>query len=98
MATLAGVLADLAEEGTLHGDIKPDNPFWYNDGPVLGDFGIAASADARPGQIRVGGKLGTANFIAPEMRERRSGAKADVYLLSRPSTAGPARRPARPGP
>jgi serine/threonine protein kinase len=42
IAFLAGVLARLAAQGTYHRDIKPANLFWWDGGPVLADFGIAA--------------------------------------------------------
>ncbi|QIZ01264.1 protein kinase [Streptomyces sp. S1D4-11] len=88
ITTLAGALAGLAEEGTFHRDIKPDNLFWYDGGPVLADFGIAAFADDRPGLTADHEKLGPANFIAPEMRDRRfededPGRRADVYSLAK---------------
>lgn len=94
VAFLAGVLADLAEQGIYHRDIKPDNLFWWNDGPVLADFGIAAwnvgvprTRSARQvGVTRTGEKLGPANFIAPEMRNgppADRGKRADVYSLAK---------------
>ncbi|WP_433418835.1 hypothetical protein ACQP1V_03825 [Microtetraspora malaysiensis] len=94
VAFLAGVLADLAEQGTYHRDIKPGNLFWWNDGPVLADFGIAAWNAGVPrtrlahpvGLTRPGQKLGPANFIAPEMRNGSPadrGERADVYSLAK---------------
>ncbi|MGH3382656.1 MAG: protein kinase domain-containing protein, partial [Actinoallomurus sp.] len=90
IAFLADVLARLAEdEGTYHRDIKPDNLFWWNEGPVLADFGIAAwrTADrSQSGVTRKTEKLGPANFIAPEMRSDRPadrGRHADVYSLAK---------------
>jgi Protein kinase domain len=89
IAFLADVLAKLAEQGTFHRDIKPSNLFWWDEGPVLADFGIAAwgpgwSSQALP--TRPLDKLGPANFIAPEMRSNRPadrGRRADVYSLAK---------------
>src|ERR1700676_3599233 len=95
IAFLADVLARLAEEGTYHRDIKPANLFWWDDGPVLADFGIAAwQTTGRPhdgtalhaGATRLDEKLGPANFIAPEMRWGRPadrGKRADIYSLAK---------------
>jgi serine/threonine protein kinase len=94
IAFLADVLARLADQGTYHRDIKPANLFWWDGGPVLADFGIAAwgSASSRAGTARQasptlkGEKLGPANFIAPEMRHNRPadrGKRADVYSLAK---------------
>jgi serine/threonine protein kinase len=92
IAFLADVLARLADQGIYHRDIKPANLFWWDGGPVLADFGIAAwgSASSRAGTAHQasptlkGEKLGPANFIAPEMRHNRPadrGKRADVYSL-----------------
>ncbi|MFJ8158807.1 protein kinase [Streptomyces sp. NPDC094468] len=86
VATVAQTLAALAEDGTYHRDIKPANIFWYDQAPVLADFGIAAFAKSPAGLTRVGEKLGPANFIAPEMRSadsRDRGERADVYSLAK---------------
>lgn len=89
VAFLADVLACLAEKQIYHRDIKPANLFWWDDGPVLADFGIAswgASVSRQAGATRSAEKLGPANFIAPEMRYRRPadrGSKADVYSLAK---------------
>lgn len=83
---LAGTLAALAEQGTYHRDIKPDNLFWYDGAPVLGDFGIAAIAQMPAGLTRQGEGLGPANFLAPEMRRAAgpgAGERADVYSLAK---------------
>ena len=94
IAFLADVLARLAEEGTYHRDIKPANLFWWDGGPVLADFGIAAWQTGRPpdaaahqaGITRIDERVGPANFIAPEMRWGRPadrGKRADVYSLAK---------------
>jgi hypothetical protein len=94
IVSLADVLARLADQGTYHRDIKPANLFWWDGGPVLADFGIAAwghdtsgAGTARQGIPTLKGeKLGPANFIAPEMRYDRPadrGKHADVYSLAK---------------
>ncbi|MGW2287028.1 protein kinase domain-containing protein [Streptomyces phaeochromogenes] len=86
VAALARTLAVLAEEGIYHRDIKPDNLFWYEDAPVLADFGIAAFAHLPAGLTQAGDKVGPANFIAPEMRstsDEDRGERADVYSLAK---------------
>ncbi|HUZ51176.1 MAG TPA: hypothetical protein VMU94_01425, partial [Streptosporangiaceae bacterium] len=83
IAFLADVLASLAEQDVYHRDIKPANILWWEDSPVLADFGIAAwGAHSKGADLtRDGDKLGPANFIAPEMRDMRPGEpgkRADV--------------------
>lgn len=87
IATIARTLSHLADQRIYHRDIKPDNLFWYNGGPVLADFGIAAFPNPPAGLTREGEKLGPANFIAPEMRSANTNAtdssRADVYSLAK---------------
>jgi serine/threonine protein kinase len=94
IAFLADVLTRLADQDTYHRDIKPANLFWWDGGPVLADFGIAAwgtdssqaGAARRASLTRAGEKLGPANFIAPEMRHYNPtdpGKRADVYSLAK---------------
>ena len=94
IAFLADVLTRLADQGTYHRDVKPANLFWWDGGPVLADFGIAAwgagssqvDAARRASLTRKSEKLGPANFIAPEMRYNRPadrGERADVYSLAK---------------
>ena len=104
VAFLADVLTKLADQGIYHRDIKPANLFWYDKGPVLADFGIAAwgARSAAPGITRRTEGLGPANFIAPEMRYNRPadrGRKADVFSLAKTLfvLALPQRGPYPPG-
>jgi hypothetical protein len=94
IASLADTLVHLAHQGTYHRDIKPANLFWWDEGPVLADFGIAAWGldNSQAGKVRPAGptlkgeKLGPANFIAPEMRYGSPGNRgkhADVYSLAK---------------
>ncbi|MFF7358687.1 MULTISPECIES: protein kinase domain-containing protein [Streptomyces] len=85
---LAQTLGELAARGIYHRDIKPDNLFWYDGGPVLADFGIAYWGEASG--TEVGEKLGPLWFMAPEMRsmsEREDGRQADVYSLAQTLSA-----------
>ena len=86
-ATLADTLARLAADSNpvFHRDIKPDNIFWHDGGPVLADFGIAAWADSEWNVTADGDKLGPMYFLAPEARYVREGldwSKADIYSLA----------------
>ncbi|WP_405558607.1 protein kinase domain-containing protein [Streptomyces sp. NBC_01171] len=88
MQALAQALSELADQGIYHRDIKPDNLFWHDEGPVLADFGIAYWGEA--GATVVGEKLGPLWFMAPEMRsmsEREEGRQADVYSLAQTLSA-----------
>ncbi|GAA3145581.1 hypothetical protein GCM10020255_024640 [Rhodococcus baikonurensis] len=86
-ATLADTLARLAADSNpvFHRDIKPDNIFWHDGGPVLADFGIAAWAESEWNVTADGDKLGPMYFLAPEARYVREGldwSKADIYSLA----------------
>ncbi|MEU3862646.1 protein kinase [Streptomyces sp. NPDC028722] len=88
LQALAQALSELAGRGIYHRDIKPDNLFWYDEGPVLADFGIAYWGEA--GATVVGEKLGPLWFMAPEMRsmsQREEGRQADVYSLAQTLSA-----------
>lgn len=84
-ASFARTLADLAEDGVSHRDIKPDNLFRLDESWVLGDFGLADF----PGKETVtkpGRRLGPMFFIAPEMlsdSDTANGNLADVYSLAK---------------
>ena len=68
-----------------HRDIKPSNLFWWDDQPVLGDFGLAdfrGKADRTTNTRR----LGPMYFQAPETLSRpldAAGPPADVYSLAK---------------
>lgn len=86
-AVLADTLARLSEgpNAVAHRDIKPDNLFWYNDGPVLADFGIAAWSDSTGRLTTEGNKIGPMYFLAPEARYTYGDVdwrRADVYSLA----------------
>ncbi|MDZ7912939.1 MAG: protein kinase [Rhodococcus sp. (in: high G+C Gram-positive bacteria)] len=86
-ATLADTLAGLTAipSPVSHRDIKPDNLFWYQEGPVLADFGIAAWAHSKWDLTDDGNKIGPMYFLAPEARYVLHGidwTKADIYSLA----------------
>lgn len=85
MASYAETLADLAERGIGHRDIKPDNLFRLDDEWVVGDFGLVTYPEKDP-RTDHGRKLGPADYLAPEMRDDADNAHAepaDVWALAK---------------
>lgn len=76
LATLAAVHA----RGVVHGDVKPANLLFRDDGDdadlVLGDFGLAQLGGAPD---EGGGARGTLAYMPPEQRRGRLSPAADVY-------------------
>ncbi|KAI9352614.1 kinase-like domain-containing protein [Obelidium mucronatum] len=66
----------------LHRDVKPANVFLFSDdlnSVKLGDFGVCAEDN---GYNSVGGKKGTAEFMAPEISKgQRYGRAVDLYSV-----------------
>jgi serine/threonine protein kinase len=82
---IAGTLADLAESGIGHRDIKPQNLYALDGRFLVGDFGLVTYPDKDP-VTRTGRRLGPIDFMAPEMREYADTAEpepADVYALAK---------------
>jgi serine/threonine-protein kinase len=85
LAAFAETLADLADEGIGHRDIKPDNLFRLDNGWALGDFGLVAYPQKDP-RTTHGRKLGPTDYMAPEMRQDADTARpgpADVWALAK---------------
>lgn len=101
-ADLAQTLADLQSDGIAHRDIKPDNLFWYNNRAVFGDFGIATWPNRDANLTAIGEKVGSAHFLAPEVRAVAGNVDyfpADIWSLVKALhvIANPADGPYPPG-
>lgn len=84
-AEVAEALVATKSLGYAHRDVKPDNLFHVRGRAVLGDFGLA-TGHAHQDLTMVGGKVGPANFNAPETMEWKPGTDsfpADVYSLAK---------------
>ncbi|WET81419.1 serine/threonine-protein kinase [Amycolatopsis sp. QT-25] len=80
-ARLADALAHVHAHGITHRDLKPANILIADDGPLIGDFGVAHAFDATR-VTETGGVVGTAAYMAPEqVRGENIGPPADVYSL-----------------
>ncbi|WP_181773305.1 serine/threonine-protein kinase [Amycolatopsis pittospori] len=80
-ARLADALAHVHAHGITHRDLKPANILMADDGPLIGDFGVAHAFDATR-VTETGGVVGTAAYMAPEqVRGENIGPSADVYSL-----------------
>ncbi|MFI9456841.1 protein kinase [Amycolatopsis sp. NPDC052450] len=80
-ARLADALAHVHAHGITHRDLKPANILIADDGPLIGDFGVAHAFDATR-VTETGGVVGTAAYMAPEqVRGENVGPPADIYSL-----------------
>ncbi|WP_410604148.1 serine/threonine-protein kinase [Amycolatopsis sp. lyj-90] len=80
-ARLSDALAHVHAHGITHRDLKPANILMADDGPLIGDFGVAHAFDATR-VTETGGVVGTAAYMAPEqVRGENVGPPADVYSL-----------------
>ena len=76
---LLGALAYLHDFGVLHRDLKTNNIMLLQDGtPVIIDFGIARSIDAK---ATTSLQIGTPGFSPPEQGSTKAGFSADLYSL-----------------
>lgn len=83
----AETLAELADRGLSHRDIKPGNLYRYESRWVVGDFGLVSLPDA--GGL-TGDRLGPFGFMPDEMFANAStadGNAADVFQLAKTFTA-----------
>jgi predicted Ser/Thr protein kinase len=84
---LCGALEYAHSQGVIHRDIKPENILIARDGtPKIADFGLAkiVRGDApRPGLTATNVVMGTADYMAPEQRQRTAAVdhRADIYAL-----------------
>ncbi|MEU3624042.1 serine/threonine protein kinase [Amycolatopsis coloradensis] len=80
-ALLSDALAHVHAHGITHRDLKPANILLADEGPLIGDFGVAHAFDATR-VTETGGVVGTAAYMAPEqVRGENVGPPADVYAL-----------------
>ena len=82
---VASTLIECAARGIFHRDIKPDNLYWYEGRPVIGDFGLAY-VPQRETLTLPGRKLGPAFFLPDELLRSPHTAKpgpADVFMFSK---------------
>jgi hypothetical protein len=85
VAEAAATLAELAQEGSYHRDLKPDNLLVLDRHCVLADFGLVAYPD-RPPLTADDRPLGAFGFMADEMKVRPADADpgpADVWSLAK---------------
>jgi serine/threonine protein kinase len=88
LAAVASALVAVHDGGIVHRDVRPGNIFLEErtGRALLGDFGIAALADAGGGQgarlTMVGQRLGVSGSMSPEqIRGEEVTAQSDIYSL-----------------
>lgn len=86
IATVAETLANLAERGVAHRDVKPGNLYCLNDRWLVGDFGLIDVPDLD--QLTMEGKpIGPVHFTAYELLVNAAtvddARPADVYSLGK---------------
>ncbi len=81
-AQVCQALAYIHGHGLVHGDVKPQNVLFTDQGIAkLSDFGIAAAAGSEA-DVTSGMVLGTAHYIAPEQAQGKPvGPQSDLYSL-----------------
>jgi serine/threonine protein kinase len=85
---LIKVVAELHREGVVHRDIKPQNIFVNDDGPLLlGDFGLVYLPDQAPRITKFGESIGPWDFMPTwlEVEEKPTNINQsfDVYMLGK---------------
>jgi WD40 repeat protein/serine/threonine protein kinase len=84
---IAEALAEVHNEGLVHGDIKPAN-IWLEERrdrsayrAKLLDFGVARAAEDDPEVCRLTARAGTPSYMAPEQALGRADVRSDLYSL-----------------
>lgn len=79
---IAAALKAAHDAGIIHRDLKPSNLMLTKDGLIkLTDFGVA-SLFASSRLTRIGGVVGTAEYMSPEQaRGQRASRRSDLYSL-----------------
>ncbi len=78
-------LAYVHGNGLAHRDLKPDNLLFDGDFNLkIADFGFAGPIQGRDGKGYLTTRLGTANYMAPEIHDEKpySGASVDLYAAA----------------
>ncbi len=82
---VSGALSYLHSEGVIHRDLKPANVLIGGTGAHISDFGLAVllQRDSTP-LTRLGQRLGTPAYMAPEQREGSGNVTAacDIYAFA----------------
>jgi hypothetical protein len=86
VSKVAAGLGAIHAAGLIHRDVKPANVLLSGPGPeehvYLTDFGVAKQLAQTSEQTSGGQVLGTLDYVAPELIERRpADARSDVYAL-----------------
>lgn len=68
--------------GVIHRDIKTGNVLMSENGPKIGDFGLARRLDAAHTMHATGDVIGTPAYMSPEQAAgKKADASADIYSL-----------------
>ncbi len=84
-AALCDALSYAHGRGVVHRDLKPSNVLLARDGmPRICDFGLARLASDDAGLTRMGGALGTREYMPPEQWRdaRKADARSDLWSLA----------------